>query len=171
MKALITLLSAMALFLIPTGARTGHVDEMMPLIGQLRHVESWALVSDDVVATVYNAVLSQCNDDVAHTASMFPLNLDDIASNHVIAMERTMMAEYGIRYGDVVLVEGTSLYDGVWRVEDTMNRRFAGQHKIDILVPNYVRSGKWTGVKVYVPGNNLTETLARMKISERHSVP
>jgi hypothetical protein len=32
-----------------------------------------------------------------------------------------------------------------------MNKRFAGMHKIDILVPRNIRSGKWNGVKISVP--------------------
>lgn len=110
----------------------------------------WAVVASDVTATVYNAVPEQCNQDVAHTASMFRLNLDDVLSHRIIAMERTMMRELGVRYGDKVLIEGAGPWDGVWQVQDTMNRRFAGQHRIDFLVPNHIRTGKWTNVRVSV---------------------
>lgn len=110
---------------------------------------SWNLIADDVTATVYNAVPSQCNDDPVHTASMFRLDLDNVESHRIIAMERTMMAEYGISYGDTVLVTGTGRYDGLWQVQDTMNKRFAGQHKIDFLVPKHIRHGKWQNIRVY----------------------
>ena len=113
---------------------------------------SWDLIADDVTATVYNAVPSQCNDDPVHTASMFRLDLDNVESHRIIAMERTMMAEYGISYGDTVLVAGTGRYDGLWQVQDTMNKRFAGQHKIDFLVPKHIRQGKWKNIKVYKRG-------------------
>lgn len=112
--------------------------------------QTWTLVTEDVTATVYNAVPSQCNDDVAHTASMYRLNLDDVLSHRIVAMERTMMAEYGIHYGDRVLVEGAGRWDGEWQVEDTMNKRFAGQHKIDFLVPENIKHGKWENVKLYI---------------------
>ena len=110
----------------------------------------WTLAADDVTATVYNAVKAQCNNDVQRTASMFKLNLNDVASHRIIAMERTFMQELGLKYGDVVKIEGTGQFDGVWQVQDTMNKRFAGQHKIDILVPRDIRTGKWNDVKLYV---------------------
>lgn len=114
---------------------------------------AWAEVSNDALATVYNAVPSQCNNDVLHTASMFKLNLGDVLSQRVIAMERTFMKELGLKYGDVVYVEGTGRWDGPWQIQDTMNKRFAGMHKIDILVPRNIRTGKWNGVKISVPTN------------------
>jgi hypothetical protein len=112
---------------------------------------AWSEVSNDALATVYNAVPSQCNNDVLHTASMFKLNLGDVLSQRVIAMERTFMKELGLKYGDVVYVEGTGKWDGPWQIQDTMNKRFAGMHKIDILVPRNIKTGKWNGVKISVP--------------------
>ena len=119
---------------------------------------AWSEVSNDALATVYNAVPSQCNNDVLHTASMFKLNLGDVLSQRVIAMERTFMKELGLKYGDVVYVEGTGKWDGPWQIQDTMNKRFAGMHKIDILVPNNIRTGKWNGVKISVPTSEQYKT-------------
>lgn len=127
--------------------------------------DKWQLIADDVIATVYNAVPAQCNKDVKHTASMFKLNLNDVLSHRIIAMERTMMAEYGLKYGDVVKIEGTGVWDGVWQIQDTMNKRFAGQHKIDILVPKNIKHGKWDNVKIYVPQNEQTKAAAKANIS------
>lgn len=109
----------------------------------------WELISDETVATVYNAVPSQCNADCYHTASMYEIIPERIEQDRILAMERTMMSQFGIAYGDSVLVQGAGRYDGVWQVQDTMNKRFRGQHKIDFLVPDNVRHGKWTEVKVY----------------------
>ena len=122
---------------------------------------TWKLVSDDTLATVYNAVPAQCNKDVVHTASMFKLNLANVLSQRVIAMERTFMAELGLKYGDVVYVEGTQKWDGPWQIQDTMNKRFAGMHKIDILVPRNIRTGKWDGVKISVPADAQTAANAK----------
>lgn len=116
-----------------------------------KNPEAWQEVSNDALATVYNAVPGQCNADVLHTASMFKLDLKDVLSQRVIAMERTFMRELGLKYGDVVYVEGTGKWDGPWQIQDTMNKRFAGMHKIDILVPTNIRTGKWNGVKISVP--------------------
>jgi predicted transcriptional regulator len=120
--------------------------------------EKWQLIADDVVATVYNAEPKQCNADVTHTASMFRLNLNDVLSHRIIAMERTMMTKYGLKYGDVVKIEGTGKWDGEWQIQDTMNKKFAGQNKIDILVPKSAGLGKWESVKVYKL-NNPEETV------------
>lgn len=111
--------------------------------------QGWVLISETTTATVYNAVPSQCNDDPFHTASMYTIVPERIEQDRILAMERTMMAEYGIHYGDLVLIIGAGDYDGVWQVQDTMNKRFAGQHKIDLLVPEHIRHGKWKNVKVY----------------------
>ena len=135
---------------------TSKKETAVALTEKVTETESWILIASDVTATVYNAVPSQCNRDYTHTASMFRLEKDNISSYRIIAMERTMMAEYGITFGDMVRIEGTGTYDGVWQVQDLMNKRFKGQHKIDFLVPNDVRYGKWTGIKLYRPGNSLT---------------
>lgn len=116
-------------------------------------IEEWQLIAENVIATVYNAVPDQCDSDPLHTASMFKLNLDDIYSHKIIAMERTFMKELGLKYGDVVRIEGTGKWDGVWQIQDTMNKRFAGQKKIDILVPNNIKYGKWDNVKLYTLSN------------------
>ena len=41
--------------------------------------------STSVTATVYNAVVEQCNSDPGHTASMFELDLDNPYSHKIIA--------------------------------------------------------------------------------------
>ena len=122
---------------------------------------NWKTVSNDTIATVYNAVPAQCNKDVVHTASMFKLNLSDVLSQRVIAMERTYMKKLGLRYGDVVYVEGTEKWDGPWQIQDTMNKRFAGLPKIDILVPNNIRTGKWDNVKLSIPTDEQTKMNAK----------
>ena len=118
----------------------------------------WVLAASDVVTTVYNAVPNQCDSTPNYTASGFKLDLTNVAAHKIIAMERTFMKELGLKYGDVVKIEGTGKYDGVWQIQDTMNKRFAGQHKIDLLVDKSVKLGKWYNVKLYVLADkDLTE--------------
>lgn len=109
----------------------------------------WQLIAEDVTVTVYNACPEQCNADYLHTASMFEIDKSRLAEQRILAMERTMMKEYGLSYGMTVKIEGTGRYDGVWRLEDTMNRRYAGQHKVDLLMPDNIRTGKWKNVKIF----------------------
>ena len=108
------------------------------------------LLADDVTATVYNAIESQCNNDCTTTASMFVLEKDKIESYRIIAMERTMMKELNLKFGDEVIVEGTGTYDGTWQIQDLLNKRYKGQHRIDFLVPNHIKTGKWENIRIYV---------------------
>ena len=109
----------------------------------------WELIADNVETTVYNAVPEQCDKTPQYTASMFKLNLKDVYSHKIIAMEKTFMKKLGLKYGDVVMIEGTGKWDGVWQIQDTMNPKYAGRKKIDLLVPNNIKTGKWTKVKIY----------------------
>ena len=110
---------------------------------------AWLLISASTTATVYNAVPEQCNEQPSVTASGRHIDTARVQDLRIVAMERTMMQRNGIHYGDTILVKGAGIYDGEWVVEDTMNRRFAGQDKIDFLVPAEVRTGRWDNVEVY----------------------
>ena len=127
------------------------VNDNLPEIQEEFHIvhNEWQLIAENVEATVYNAVPEQCDEDPLYTASMFRLNLDDVYSHKIIAMEKTFMKTLGLKYGEVVKVEGTGKWDGVWQIQDTMNPRFAGQKKIDFLVPEDIKTGKWNTVKLY----------------------
>ena len=109
---------------------------------------TWLLISASTTATVYNAVPEQCGDNPTITASGRRIE-GDVFGLRILAMERTMMARHNIHYGDTVLIKGTGLYDGKWVVEDTMSSRYAGQDKIDFLVPADIKLGKWNNVEVY----------------------
>jgi uncharacterized cupin superfamily protein len=135
---------------IPDETKKEVLSAVTDIPGEASQMADWKLVDNKTIATVYNAIPAQCNGDFGHTASMFRLNLNNVLSQRVIAMERTYMQKLGLRYGDVVYIEGTNGYDGVWQIQDTMNKRFAGQHKIDILVPNNIKYGSWDNVNLYV---------------------
>lgn len=109
---------------------------------------TWLLISASTTATVYNATPEQCGSHHTITASGRKIE-GDVSDLRILAMERTMMARHGIHYGDTILVKGAGIYDGEWVVEDTMNRRFAGQDRVDFLVPEHIKLGRWEGVKVY----------------------
>lgn len=134
-------------------AYVAEKEKEMQMYDNLRNSFDWKLAANDVHATVYNADPRQCNKDFGRTASMFKLNLNDVKSHRIIAMERTFMASLGLKYGDVVRLEGTGKYDGVWQIQDTMNKRFAGQKKIDLLVPKSDGLNQWKNVKLYVLAN------------------
>ena len=120
--------------------------EIIDSLAQKAPVEEWKPICNDAVVTVYNAKHSQCNKDYKHTASMFHLNLDSVGEHRIVALERTFMKEFNLKFGDVIKIVGThrGLQDGIYQVQDVMNKRFAGQHKIDVLVPDSItRGGTW----------------------------
>ena len=112
-------------------------------------ITGWILISSSTTATVYNAVPEQCGSNPTVTASGYKIDPAKISDLRIIAMERTMMQRNGIHYGDTVRVEGAGKYDGEWVVHDTMHSKWAGTDRIDFLVPETVKLGKWNEVKVY----------------------
>ena len=109
----------------------------------------WVKVTDKAIGTVYNAVPEQCKKDCSTTANNFRLNLKNPQSHRIVAIERTMEKKWGIKQGDIIKVEGAGDLDGIWQVQDRMNKRFAGQPKIDFLVNNNRKLGKWENLKIY----------------------
>ena len=157
-KGYITALAAITLIGVAKNISQQEKEEAMETVAEAAPADQWELAADDVIVTVYNAVAGQCNNDPSHTASMFRLNMKDVGSHKIMAMERTFMKELGLKYGDVVKLGGTyrGLQDGVYQIQDTMNKRFAGKHKVDILVPNNIKFGgtaKGTTAKIYTLKN------------------
>lgn len=100
-----------------------------------------------VVATVYNADPRQCNADYLTTASMKSIDKDNPGKHRWIAVSRDL-EDLGFTFGTEVLVECCCEYDGVWTVEDRMNKRYT--RRIDFLVDNHIKLGKWDSVKVTI---------------------
>lgn len=97
-----------------------------------------------VHATVYNAVPEQTNSDPGHTATMFKLDLSNPYKHRIVALSRDLLVKYP--YGSQVLVKGTKDYDGIYNVEDTMNKRY--KNRIDILINEEMQIGSWPGVTI-----------------------
>lgn len=116
---------------------------------QKQEKSEWKLLTTHCRATVFNAVSDQTDDTPLTTASGFKINPKHPEKHRIIAIERTMRQKYGIKFGDVIKVEGAGQYDGVWQIQDLMNSRFEGQDKIDFLVPSNVKHGSWKNLKIY----------------------
>lgn len=118
-------------------------DTLKQEVAEAAPVEQWKCIADNVIATVYNATPSQCNNDVRHTASGFELDLTRPEDHKIIAIERTFMAKLGLHYGDVVKIEGTyqGKQDGIYTVQDTMHPKYKDLPKVDILVAYDVKYG------------------------------
>lgn len=99
-----------------------------------------------VTATVYNPVEEQCDDDPLITADCSRIDLERLDSGELkwIALSRDLLEKYD--YGDRVeiICLSDSKINGIYEIHDTMNRRFT--NKIDILMPNNRKVGKWDDV-------------------------
>ncbi|MCC6447279.1 MAG: hypothetical protein IT215_01160, partial [Chitinophagaceae bacterium] len=86
-----------------------------------------------VVATMYFPVSSQCDSDPLVTAGMFKINPKKASQHKWIAMSRDLIARWGgeFKYGDYVQIKGAGHKSGVYKVVDTMNKRFT--NRIDFL--------------------------------------
>lgn len=99
-----------------------------------------------VIATVYHAVVEQCNSDPEHTASMFKLDLSNPYKHRIIAVSRDLKKQ-GFSFGTKVRLVGVGKYDGIYVVEDVMNKRYI--KSIDILINKDMKIGKWKNVRIY----------------------
>ena len=98
-----------------------------------------------VTATVYHAVEGQCDDSPLVTASGAKIASADSAYEHrYLAVSRDLLDVFP--YGTMVEVSGCGELDGIWVVQDTMNRRYKGY--IDLLINPDMKGGKWEGVRV-----------------------
>ena len=98
-----------------------------------------------VTATVYNALVGQTDSSPNITASGYKINMSDPASDKIIAVSRDL-EPLGFTFGKYVKVTGAGELDGIWRIEDRMNKRF--KMRIDFLVENDRKLGKWEKVKI-----------------------
>ena len=102
--------------------------------------------SEIVEATVYNALPEQCNADVQHTAFMFKLDLLNAYKHRIVAVSRDLLKRFPNKTR--VRVTGAGKYNGIWTVRDKMNKRYT--KRIDFLVNNEVKYGKWKNVKITI---------------------
>jgi 3D (Asp-Asp-Asp) domain-containing protein len=103
------------------------------------------LLSIMVTATIYHADPKQCNADYLTTASLKKIDSQSPGSHRWIAVSRDL-EPLGFVFGAKVRVEGAGEMNGVWTVEDRMNKRW--KHRIDFLVDYDIKGGKWENVKI-----------------------
>lgn len=86
-----------------------------------------------VVGTMYYATKGQCDSDPLITAGMYKINPKTASQEKWIALSRNLIARWGgeFEYGDFVEIKGAGHKDGIYKVVDTMNKRFT--NRIDFL--------------------------------------
>jgi len=98
-----------------------------------------------VTATIYHASPDQCNNDYLTTASMKTINKANPQGHRWIAVSRDLEA-LGFTFGVEVAVECCCPLDGVWTVQDRMNKRWT--KRIDFLVNKDITGGMWHNVEL-----------------------
>jgi len=98
-----------------------------------------------VTATVYHPVPNQTDSTPFITASGAHIDPDDPQGHRWIAVSRDL-EDFGFVFGAKVRVSGAGKLDGIWTVEDRMNKRYT--KRIDFLVNKDMTGGKWNNVKI-----------------------
>lgn len=101
-----------------------------------------------VCGTMYNAVVSQCDEDPLITAGMYNINPSRASEHRFIALSRDLLKRWGgeFDYGDSVIVEGTDGKDGTYLVADAMNKRF--KNRVDFLETRGTKLYKFDKFKI-----------------------
>ena len=141
MKRIIAILSLMVFSGMSINS---HTDVSKPL----KTIDVEPAISVEVTATMYNAVVGQCDADPLITAGMFKINPNKASEQKFIAMSRDLLKRWGglFDYGDKVLIQGTDGKDGVYTVADSMNKRY--KKRIDILETKGKKHYKFHNVKI-----------------------
>ena len=100
-----------------------------------------------VTATIYHATPEQTDSTPHITASNKIIDLGNPLKHRWIAVSRDL-EQKGLTFGVKVCVTGAGNLDGVWTVQDRMNRRWS--HRIDFLVNKEMKGGKWENVRVEI---------------------
>ena len=100
-----------------------------------------------VTATIYHADPKQTDDTPFITASGMYINPDCPQCHRWIAVSRDLEAK-GLVFGVKVRITGAGDLDGIWTVQDRMNRRWLS--RIDFLVNEDMTGGKWENVRVEI---------------------
>ena len=109
-----------------------------------------------VTATIYHAVPEQTDNTPFITASNSIINADNPQGHRWIAVSRDL-EKLGYTFGVKVCVDGAGDLDGIWTVQDRMNKRF--KNRIDFLVNKELKGGKWNKVKLSIENRTVTTAL------------
>jgi 3D (Asp-Asp-Asp) domain-containing protein len=125
-------------------AINSHTDVSKPL----KTIDVEPAISVEVTATMYNAVVGQCDADPFITADGSKINPKKASELKWVALSRNLLKRWGgqFNYGDFVEISGAGNKDGIYQIKDCMNRRF--KNKIDILETKGTKLYKFNKVKL-----------------------
>ena len=117
----------------------------MKIIILMTLVMLWGKETEEtiVTATIYHATPEQCNADYLTTASGKKINENNPQEHRWVAVSRDLEL-VGFTMGEKIIVENAGEMDGIWTIEDRMNKRWV--HRIDFLVNKTKKGRKWKNV-------------------------
>ena len=98
-----------------------------------------------VTATCYHPTVAQTDDSPLITGSRKHIDPSNPLKHRWIGVSQDLL-RMGFKYGDKVLISGTCTYDGVWTIEDAMNKRW--KYRIDFLIGKKDQIGSWKNIKI-----------------------
>jgi hypothetical protein len=102
--------------------------------------------------TIYNPLEDQCDDSPLITANNSRIDLEKLRRNEIrwMALSRDLLKRWNgeFNYGDTVRLDaGDAAIDGLWVINDNMNKRF--KKRGDLLFhPESRTTGIWRNVKI-----------------------
>lgn len=99
---------------------------------------------DIVTATTYSASLEETDSTPLITASGFKISKKNAKRQRVIAVSRDLKRK--LKFGQKVRIKGAGKYNGVYTVQDIMNKRY--KKRIDILINPSDKGTKLKNVKL-----------------------
>ena len=110
---------------------------------------TWGEQEFNVTVTMYNPVKSQTDNTPNETADGTIINPKRASEYRYVALSRDLIARWGgpFNYGDYVMIKGTSGYDGVYQVKDTMSPKFI--NRVDILRTSGAKWFKFDNAVLY----------------------
>ena len=100
--------------------------------------------TDTVTATTYKLTVRENGPYGNNMASGFKVNPKHPGNNRVIAVSRDLLKKYP--FHTHVIVKGAGKLDGIWKVEDVMNKRFT--KRIDFLIGWKTKHNKFNNVTI-----------------------
>ena len=113
------------------------------IVGLKKRLLMYETEGMNVTVTMYEPVRYQTDSTPNILADGTRIRVQKASEYRFIAVSRNLLKRHGgwLDYGDFVLLKGTNHKDGVYKVRDTMNKRFV--NRIDILESPGVRPYKF----------------------------
>jgi 3D (Asp-Asp-Asp) domain-containing protein len=99
---------------------------------------------ETVTLTTYSPTPQECDSTPNITASGFKINLKDPKKHRIIAISRDLLKK--LPFGTFVKVTGAGKLNGVYVVEDKMNKRY--KNRIDLLIGEDDKHTRIKNVKI-----------------------